>query len=130
MLAGAWIVRRAGVRRALAGYAAALVGVSLFAWGSGWEGRKLAFALVLPALNGIPLGLMGAYFNEVFGQYRTMFSGAAYNLGRILAGFSPVLIATLGLHTGDNYFLFTAALGFGVLALGAALPDASRMAAG
>jgi hypothetical protein len=130
MLAGAWIVRRAGVRRALAGYAVALMGLSLFAWGSGWEGRKLAFALVLPALNGVPLGLMGAYFNEVFGRYRTMFSGAAYNLGRILAGFSPVLITALGLHAGGNYFLFTAVLGLGVLGLGLGLPDSSRLSAG
>src|ERR1019366_1435986 len=68
MLLGAWIVRRAGVRRALAGYALVLTAVSLFAWSSGWGGRKLAFALVLPALNGIPFGLMGAYFNEVFGR--------------------------------------------------------------
>ncbi len=129
MLVGAWIVRRAGVRRALAGYAVALTVLSLFAWGSGWEGRKLAFALVLPALNGIPFGLMGAYFNEVFGRYRTMLSGAAYNLGRILAGFSPVLITALGLHTGGNYFLFTAVLGLGVLVLGAGLPEAARPSA-
>jgi AAHS family cis,cis-muconate transporter-like MFS transporter len=122
MLAGAWIVRRAGVRRALAGYAVALTGLSLFAWGSNWEGRTLAYALVLPALNGIPLGLMGAYFNEVFGRYRTMLSGAAYNLGRILAGFSPLLITALGLHTGGNYFLFTAGLALGVLAIGWQLP--------
>ena len=43
-------------------------------------------------LNGVPFGLMGAFFNEVFGEYRTMLSGAAYNLGRILAGFAPALI--------------------------------------
>jgi putative MFS transporter len=113
-----------GVRPALAAYALALTGLSLLAWVSGWEGRKLAFALVLPVLNGIPFGLMGAYFNEVFGRYRTMLSGAAYNLGRILAGFSPVLITALGLHAGGNYFLFTAALGLAVLALGWWLPDA------
>ena len=130
MLVGAWIVRRAGVRRALAGYAVALIGASLFAWGSDWEGRKLAFALVLPVLNGIPFGLMGAYFNAVFGSYRTMLSGAAYNLGRILAGFSPVLITALGLHTGGNYFLFTAVLGLGVLALGTGLPAPGRLSAG
>jgi MFS family permease len=123
MLFGAWIVRRGGVRRALAGYAVALTGLSLFAWGSNWDGRKLAFALVLPALNGIPFGLMGAYFNEVFGHYRTMLSGAAYNLGRILAGFSPVLITALGLHAGGNYFLFCTALGLGVLLLTVWLPD-------
>jgi MFS family permease len=122
LLFGAWIVRRGGVRRALAAYAVALVALSLFAWGSEWEGRKLAFALTLPVLNGIPFGLMGAYFNEVFGSYRTMLSGAAYNLGRILAGFSPVLITALGLHTGGNYFLFSAALGLGVLLLGIGLP--------
>jgi putative MFS transporter len=124
MLAGAWLVRRVGVRAALAGYAVALTGLSLLAWASDWEGRRLAFALALPVLNGIPFGLMGAYFNEVFGRYRTMLSGAAYNLGRILAGFSPVLITALGLHTGGNYFLFTAALGLAVLALGWWLPDA------
>jgi predicted MFS family arabinose efflux permease len=127
MLAGAWIVRRVGVRPALAGYALALTALSLLAWASHWDGRKLAFALVLPALNGIPFGLMGAYFNEVFGRYRTMLSGAAYNLGRILAGFSPVLITALGLPTGGNYFLFTAGLGLGVLALGWGLPAGSRL---
>ena len=118
MLLGAWIVRRAGVRRALLGYAAALVILSGFAWASSWDGRKLAFALVLPLLNGIPFGLMGAYFNEVFAGYRTMLSGAAYNLGRILAGFAPALITALQLQRGGNYFLFTAALGVGVLVIG------------
>jgi len=129
MLFGAWIVRRGGVRRALAGYAVALIALSLFAWGSPWEGRKLAFALTLPVLNGIPFGLMGAYFNEVFGRYRTMLSGAAYNLGRILAGFSPVLITALGLHAGGNYFLFSAVLGLGVLLLTRWLPPDSRASA-
>ena len=117
MLAGAWVVRRQGVGRALAIYAAALMGLSVWAWTSAWPQRALAFALVLPLLNGIPFGLMGAFFNEVFGEYRTMLSGAAYNLGRILAGFSPALITVLGLHQGGSYFLFTAALGAGVLAL-------------
>ena len=126
MLLGVWVVRRGGVRRALAGYAVALIGLSLFAWGSDWEGRKLAFALTLPVLNGIPFGLMGAYFNEVFASYRTMLSGAAYNLGRILAGFSPVLITALGLHTGGNYFLFSAALGLGVLLISGGLTTAGR----
>ena len=129
MLFGVWIVRRGGVRRALAGYAVALIGLSLFAWCSTWEGRKLAFALTLPVLNGIPFGLMGAYFNEVFGNYRTMLSGAAYNLGRILAGFSPVLITALGLHQRGNYFLFSAVLGLGVLVLVAWLPAGARPAA-
>ncbi len=118
MLLGAWIVRGVGVRRALIGYAVALVALSAFAWASAWEGRKLAFALVLPLLNGIPFGLMGAYFNEVFARYRTMLSGSAYNLGRILAGFAPVLITALGLHEGGNYFLFSVALGLGVLVVG------------
>lgn len=68
---------------------------------------------------------MGAYFNEVFGSYRTMLSGAAYNLGRIFAGFSPLLITALGLHTGGNYFLFSAALGAGVLLLCLGLPAAA-----
>lgn len=118
MLLGAWVVRRAGVRGALLGYATVLVALSAFAWASAWEGRKLAFALVLPVLNGVPFGLMGAYFNEVFSRHRTMLSGAAYNLGRILAGFAPVLVTALGLHVDGNYFLFTAALGLGVLAIG------------
>ena len=129
MLFGVLIVRRGGVRRALAGYAVALIALSLFAWSSHWEGRKLAFALTLPALNGIPFGLMGAYFNEVFGSYRTMLSGSAYNLGRILAGFSPVLITALGLHVGGNYFLFSAVLGLGVLLLAWWLPDNARSSA-
>lgn len=117
MLAGAWVVRRLGVGRALALYAAALMALSFWAWRSAWPERTLAFALVLPLLNGVPFGLMGAFFNEVLGGYRTMLSGAAYNLGRIFAGFSPVLITALGLHEGGNYFLFTAVLGVGVLAL-------------
>ncbi|MEO6875439.1 MAG: MFS transporter [Opitutaceae bacterium] len=129
MLLGVWIVRRGGVRLALVGYAVALIVLSLFAWGSSWEPRKLVFALTLPALNGIPFGLMGAYFNEVFGSYRTMLSGAAYNLGRILAGFSPVLITALGLHSGGNYFLFSAALGLGVLILVRWLPANIRVSA-
>ncbi len=117
MLLGAWVVRRLGVGRALAFYAVALLALSLWAWSSAWPQRALAFALVLPLLNGVPFGLMGAFFNEVFGAYRTTLSGAAYNLGRILAGFSPALITGLGLHEGGSYFLFTAVLGAGVLAL-------------
>jgi putative MFS transporter len=120
MLLGAWVVRRLGVGRALAGYALALMAASVWAWLSVWPQRTLAFALVLPLLNGVPFGLMGAFFNEVFGAYRTMLSGAAYNLGRILAGFSPAFITALGLHEGGRYFLFTAVLGAGVLALSAA----------
>jgi predicted MFS family arabinose efflux permease len=123
MLLGAWIVRRAGVRRALVGYAVALVALSAFAWASAWDSRKLAFALILPLLNGVPFGLMGAYFNEAFTRYRTMLSGAAYNLGRILAGFAPVLITALGLRAGGHYFLFTAALGVGVFAVGWGMTD-------
>jgi putative MFS transporter len=82
----------------------------------------LLFALVLPLLNGVPFGLMGAYFNEVFDRYRTTLSGGAYNLGRIAAGFAPVLITALGLHEGGRYFLFTAVIGIAVAVLGAALP--------
>jgi hypothetical protein len=126
MLLGAWVVRRAGVRRALVVYATALIALSGFAWGSAWSGRKLAFALVLPLLNGIPFGLMGAYFNEVFARYRTMLSGAAYNLGRIASGFAPVLVTALGLNEGGHYFLFTAALGLGVLAVGWTMREPPR----
>ena len=120
MLLGAWIVRRAGVGRALAGYALALIALSGWAWLSDWPSRALAFALILPLLNGIPFGLMGAFFNEAFGEYRTMLSGAAYNLGRIAAGFSPVLVTWLGLHERGRYFVFSAVLGAGVLVLSAA----------
>jgi hypothetical protein len=118
LLLGAWTVRRFGVGRALAIYAAALIALSGWAWFSVWPARALAFALVLPLLNGLPFGLMGAFFNEVFGPYRTMLSGAAYNLGRILAGFSPAFITALGLHQNGRYFVFTAALGAGVAVLG------------
>jgi hypothetical protein len=120
MLAGAWVVRKLGVGPALALYAAALLGLSAWAWTSAWPACALAFALVLPLLNGLPFGLMGAFFNEVFGEYRTMLSGTAYNLGRILAGFSPALITALGLHAGGRYFGFTAVLGAGVLGLSVA----------
>ncbi len=130
MLLGAWIVRRLGVGRALGLYAASLVLLSVWAWRTAWPERALAFALVLPLLNGVPFGLMGAFFNEVLGGYRTMLSGAAYNLGRIFAGFSPVLITALGLHRGRTYFLFTAVLGAGVLALSlAAKRLSSKLAA-
>ncbi|MBA4138072.1 MAG: hypothetical protein C0518_12215 [Opitutus sp.] len=117
MLLGAWLVRRLGVRGALGLYALGLTALSLACWTSDSPHRSLAFALLLPVLNGVPFGLMGAYFNELFGTYRTMLSGAAYNLGRILAGFSPVLLGALGLHVDGRYFAFTAALGFGVAAL-------------
>ena len=129
MLLGALIVRRLGVRRALVGYAAALVLLSLMAWSGRLPGGKLAFALLLPLLNGIPFGLMGAYFNEVFSRYRTMLSGSAYNVGRILAGFSPFLITALGLQQGENYFLFSAALGIGVFLLGWRIVDGTVPAA-
>ena len=124
MLIGAWVVRRWGVTRALTIYAAGLILLSMGAWygasaphltDSGQVG--LMFALGLPLLNGIPFGLMGAWFNELFGCYRTMLSGAAYNLGRILAGFAPVLIMVLGLHENARYFLFSALLGLMVLGL-------------
>jgi MFS transporter, AAHS family, cis,cis-muconate transporter len=114
MLLGAWLVRRAGVSRALAIYALGLLTLSLVCWTGIVPSPALTFALVLPLLNGIPFGLMGAYFNEVFQEYRTMFSGAAYNLGRIAAGFSPLIITALGLHVGGRYFLFSAAVGLGV----------------
>lgn len=117
MLAGVWVVRRWGVSRALALYAGGLLVLSTGVWLSGSARSGLVFALVLPLLNGIPFGLMGAWFNEIFGTYRTMLSGAAYNLGRILAGFSPVLITALGLHENGRYFLFSALLGLGVLGL-------------
>ena len=70
-------------------------------------------------INGIPFGLMGAFFNAVFSDYRTMLSGAAYNLGRILAGSAPWLVGLLGLHQGGHYFLFTAALGLLIAAVAA-----------
>lgn len=129
MLLGAWVVRRWGVGRALAGYAVGLLASSLGAWLSGSARAGLAFALVLPLLNGIPFGLMGAWFNEVFGAYRTMLSGAAYNLGRILAGFAPLLLPVLGLHENGRYLLFSAGLGAGVLALAAVIRDKSHGAA-
>jgi putative MFS transporter len=125
MLAGAWVVRRWGVGRALAIYAAGLLILSLAAWLSGSARAGLWFALLLPLLNGVPFGLMGAWFNEVFGEYRTMLSGASYNLGRILAGFAPVLITALGLHEHGRYFLFSAGLGAGVLGI-AAIIDRGR----
>ncbi len=118
MLLGAWTVRRLGVGRSLAAYAVALMLVALWAWASAWPQRILAFALVLPLLNGVPFGLMGAFFNEVVDDdCRTMLSGAAYNLGRIPAALSPALITMLGLRQGGDYLLFAAALGAGVLAL-------------
>ena len=119
MLLGAWVVRRWGVGRAMTLYAAALLLLSVTCWLSGSARAGLGFALVLPLLNGIPFGLMGAWFNEMFGEFRTMLSGAAYNLGRILAGFAPVLITALGLQQGGRYFLFSAGLGLGVLGLAA-----------
>ena len=117
MLLGAWVVQRWGVRRAMGLYAAGLLMLSVGAWVSGSSRASLVFALVLPLLNGIPYGLMGAYFNEAFAAFRTMLSGAAYNLGRILAGFAPVLITALGLQQDGRYFLFSAGLGLGVLGL-------------
>jgi MFS family permease len=118
MFGGAWLVRRLGVGRALHVYAVALGALSLAAWMSAWPGRSLAFALVLPLLNGIPFGLMGAFFNEVFAEYRTLLSGAAYNLGRILASAAPWLVGALGLQSGGNYFLFTAILAGLILLIG------------
>jgi predicted MFS family arabinose efflux permease len=126
MLLGAYVVRRWGVARALALYAGGLMALSAGAWLSGSARAGLVFALVLPLLNGIPFGLMGAWFNEVFGSYRTMLSGAAYNLGRILAGFAPVLIVSLGLNENGRYFLFSAFLGLGVLGLAAVIVRGSR----
>ncbi len=122
MLLGAWLVRKHGVSAALLLYGVALVALSLGAWCSPWSQRKLAFALVLPLLNGIPFGLMGALFNEMFSAYRTMLSGAAYNLGRILAGFAPVLLTAFGLNEGGRYFIFTAVTGLGVCLLARWLP--------
>lgn len=115
MLLGAWVVRRAGVRRALVIYALLLVGLSLFARFSDWSLRQHAFALALPLINGIPFGLMGAFFNEMFSEYRTALSGAAYNLGRILGGFAPVLVTALSLHEQGRYYGFSLALGAAVL---------------
>lgn len=121
MLAGAWVVRRWGVARALALYAGGLTMLSLAAWLSGSVRAGLLFALVIPLLNGIPFGLMGAFFNEVFHDFRTMLSGAAYNLGRIAAGFAPALITAFGLQENGRYFVFTAVLGAAVLGLAATM---------
>ena len=126
MLLGALVVRRWGVAWALGLYAGGLMVLSAGAWLSGSARSGLVFALVLPLLNGIPFGLMGAWFNEVFGSYRTMLSGAAYNLGRILAGFAPVLIITLGLHENGRYFLGSALLGLGVLGLAGLIAVGSK----
>ena len=123
MLLGSGLVARLGVGRTLRLYAAALLLLALGCWLTDWSGRKLLFALGLALLNGIPFGLMGAFFNELFSAYRTMFSGAAYNLGRILAGSAPWLVGILGLKTGDNYFLFTLSLAGGVLLLAFNLGD-------
>ena len=117
LLAGAWVVRRWGVGPALSLYAAGMLTLSLGCWWSASSNRSLIFALGVPLLNGIPFGLMGAWFNEMFADFRTLASGAAYNLGRILAGFAPVLLTGLGLHEHGRYFLFTAGLGLGVLGL-------------
>ncbi|MBI2515353.1 MAG: MFS transporter [Opitutae bacterium] len=124
MLGGAWLVRRFGVGRALVVYGVALTGLTLACRSSAWSGRQLAFALGLPLLNGIPFGLMGAFFNEVFADYRTMLSGAAYNLGRIAAGAAPWAVGALGLRVGDNYLLFTAILAGFVVVLGVAISRA------
>ncbi len=118
MMLGAVLVRRFGVGRTLIAHASVLLGLSLACWLTAWEGRKLAFALGLAFINGIPFGLMGAFFAEMFSDFRTMFSGAAYNLGRILAGSAPWLVGILGLRSGDNYFLFTALLGLALASLG------------
>ena len=68
MLAGAWVVRRWGVGRALALYAGGLLVLSLGAWFSGSAPHStdsgqgaLWFALVLPLLNGIPPGCVRDY---------------------------------------------------------------------
>lgn len=126
MLGGAWLVRRLGPGRALCVYAVALAALALGCRASGAPGRHLVFALGLPLLNGIPFGLMGALFNEVFGGYRTMLAGAAYNLGRIGAGAAPWLLTAIAAHQGDNYLLFTAALAVGVLGLGVAVMRLKR----
>jgi MFS family permease len=110
MLGGTALVRRFGVGRALWFYAAGLGALSLGCWASSSPSRGQAFALGLPLLNGIPFGLMGGFFNEVFDSYPTTLSGAAYNLGRIFAALAPWLVAALGLHSAANYFLFTAIL--------------------
>ncbi len=128
MLAGAWLVRRWGVGPALILYAVGLLMLSVGAWSSGSTQAALVFALGIPLLNGIPFGLMGAWYNEVFGAYRTMLSGAAYNLGRILAGFAPVLITQLGLQEQGRYFLFSAAMGVGVLIVAALIPKTAAPA--
>jgi putative MFS transporter len=126
MLLGAGLVRRLGVRPALGLYAAGIIVLSVGCWLSRSPDRSLAFAVALPLLNGVPFGLMGAYFNEVFGSYRTMLSGAAYNLGRILAGFSPVALAAWNLQVDGRYFLFTAALGLAVSGVAMSAPEGRR----
>jgi len=130
MLLGAWVVRRNGVRRALIIYGLLLAGLSLFARYSDWSMRQYAFALALPLINGIPFGLMGAFFNEMFGEYRTALSGAAYNLGRILGGFAPVLVTTLALHQEGRYFTFSLALGVGVLVVALTMRVQNQMEKG
>jgi putative MFS transporter len=129
MLLGTAGVRRFGVGPTLGAYAVGVMVLSVTVWFSAATDRAAIFSIVLSFLNGVPFGLMGALFNEMLSGYRTMLSGAAYNLGRIVAGFSPVLITTLGLDRDGNYFLFTAALGAAVLAMSAGLTLRRRAAA-
>ncbi|MEZ5277556.1 MAG: MFS transporter [Opitutaceae bacterium] len=127
MLLGAALVRRAGVRPAMILYAGLLAGLSVFAQWSNWPLRQYAFALALPLFNGIPFGLMGAFFNEMFSDYRTALSGAAYNLGRILGGFAPVLVTSLSLHEEGRYYGFSLALGAAVLVVALAMRVRNEM---
>lgn len=129
MLIGAFIVRRMGVRKALVLYGLCLAGLSGFAFSSTWAGRQYAFALTLPLLNGIPFGLMGAFFNEMFEEYRTALSGAAYNFGRILGGFAPVLVTSLALHQEGHYYLFSLALGAAVMVVALCMRTVNTMEA-
>jgi MFS family permease len=127
MLVGTYVVGRMGVRRALVIYGILLAGLSLFALGTEWQYKQYLFALSLPVLNGIPFGLMGAFFNEMFGEYRTALSGAAYNLGRILGGFAPVLVTALALHQEGNYYLFSLALGAAVVVVAVSMQIINTM---
>jgi predicted MFS family arabinose efflux permease len=129
MLIGAALVRRIGVRPAMIVYAALLAGLSVFALRSDWPLRQYAFALALPLINGIPFGLMGAFFNEMFGDYRTALSGAAYNLGRILGGFAPLLVTALALDEEGRYYFFSLGLGLAMLAVSVAMRVENRMEA-
>jgi MFS family permease len=88
-------------------------------------GNPAAFTLAIVvtyAIIGLPMGPMASFLPEIFAtRYRYTGSGVAYNLGGILGGAVPPLIAAALLSTFGSWAISAMMVALALLSLGCAL---------